>query len=156
MVINPHLFKCSNPLYSFMESQNKFGKITNEHRGEDAHKFYTEDCMRLFTSFNNDFWILLADNAVVFKTDVETNFDSGDYSMLELIIIAENLAQIKPCKWTEYERLMFDYCIDSLVSRLRGLLPMLAAVECFKFIQEEIDVLIPHSEWSSLIENGEC
>lgn len=160
MMLNPNLFSCQNFHYNFVESivigsEGKFTLGVNTHCGQEAYDRYSQESIELFNSFNNDFWIKLSDNEVSYKSKIEFHFLTMDYSMLDLLIIAENLARIKLHKWEKHESIMFDQCVNCLISRLNSLQPMICAVECLKFMKEELK-LLPSGLWETLHGEKQC
>lgn len=141
MMPNSNLFSCQNLHYHFVDSivignEGKFTLGVTTHCGQEAYDRYSQEGIELFNSFNNDFWIELSNNEVLYKSKIEFHFLTSDYSMLDLLIIAENLAKLH--KWKKYESLMFDQCVNCLIGRLNSLQPMICAVECLKFMKEEL------------------
>ena len=143
MTNQPHLFYCDNLYYISSKHPAPGGEFLtaiNVDSGQEAYDRYSQECVELFTSFNSDFWILLANNEISFKSDIEVEFNAREYSMLELVVIAENLIKIKPYERRTEDRI-FQCCSHSFLSRLNALGPMMCALECSKFVKKELNLL---------------
>ena len=156
MNINPHLYTCQNFGYRANRATTLGVNLTTKKvfidnddsvSGEDMYYKYVDECNQLFKSIMvyQDFWLRINDKIHI-KENVEKEFYSSNYTIMELLAIMNEILLVRSYKRELCEKYLFEACIKTVEERITSLQTVMCAVECRKFLVEETDFV--WDEWS--------
>lgn len=134
MKTNIHLYRAENASFHCCNEVYRHDSYTVS--GEEYYEMYSSEAVEAWKSFNDDFWLRVALNDVPWKSDWEIEFLGSQYSILELLIISENIRRVKSYKRDKLDSLILIAAMSTATSRLSALDNHIAANECFSFLRE--------------------